>query len=76
MRRGTSSGRTCSATYSTPYWQRIKPKGTGNQILLHIKNEGKLLHASVNTITCFRIEFATPRVHIRVGAEWSTAVQR
>lgn len=26
--------------------------------------------------TCFNIEFATPRVHIRVGAEWSTAVHR
>ena len=26
--------------------------------------------------TCLRIEFATPRVHMRVGADLSTAVQR
>ena len=29
-----------------------------------------------DTITCLRIEFATPRVHIRVGGVRSTAVQR
>lgn len=49
-------------------------------ILLHEGELKKNLQQSDSLletiITCLRIEFATPRVHIRVGGERSTAVQR
>lgn len=77
VKRGVSSGRMCSAANSTPYWIRHIDGHRKTQLV----TERTAKHSRPNKIyapcsTCLSIELATPRVHMRVGAEWSTAVQR